>query len=740
VDPLPVRVKATTRTGVKVYGQARRLGMTASLAEAGSKGQILDGYILRAVRLLESYNVYILDPAAILLFSGYALDARNELGTVGNRDEFSSKKKTKATYVLSPSEASDPRLFLPVPAMPPEEADSAPTVYCQVFQPQLYDSGLMAIGYRRVPMALISSVAQMDTYDHFTYNQRVSIGLALTAPQFSMGKSLDQLRKNYLSLNTFWFSESQMSDGWSLQSRRLVNQTQYATSSPYFGRYLPKSLIASGAIVPASDNDGTDHYIMAAEAVRQSRATWQINADTYYDLMGERALLLVRGTIDRRDYDADEPVVLRARLDSATYVRTSDLPREDIKPYPTTYYGFPATDETDRDPSTNPPPVGVPALPAYSWWLNPQVARYSDQFGTEGFATFCVYWAPNHRLSGQDNTQMSWGRLHAYMATAIVVIDGDNKARVLKADRNDANYADSGFQPIDGAEADKFVNPWLVGVESIPRTDTEGVVRRTAYALVWEEWQSRGAGLRLVADYPPGATRVPSGTASIGGEFVLYSIGPDGLSRTVLSGDNCAAMMHPNMGPRFYFPVANAYSPPPGDRSEAWFTDRNGYGACRYMGNDKLVTACIPNEIYSLYTQFAPDGGAYGLNQEVDPHVVSCAVIDAVTGVVEIRGEIAERIFADQFCTITCAQMGIAAQGDKQERPAVLLAGFHTNIKAYFSDYEPPPDCTYLSIDGGWNWRLYVEDASGENGQFLVGNQLWTNDPATRVDTGEKAK
>lgn len=739
-DPLPVTVKPITRTGSKLYGQARRLGKSASASDVQSKYEIQDGYIIRANRALESYNVFILDPAAMIMHAGHTLGLRNELGPVGARDDFFDPDGTK-TYKLRKDTEDQTLLTVSVPAIPAGEGDNAPTVFDQAFAPVVLDSGLLSIGYRRVPMALISSEVQMDTYDHFTFAQNVSIGLTLTTARESMVSQDAAPKQNYLALNVFWISERELTGGWAFQQRRLINRAVYPGSSPYAAGKRPPLLRAHGSVVPSATADGEDKYQMVAEVVRQYRQTWSVPGGTYYDILGEHGLLIGRGTVDRRDFDREEPQQLRADIDSMVYVTVGDIPRADIRPQPATFYGFPSTDANDLDPS-NPPPIGVPTLTTYSWWLNPMSARYSDQFGTEGFATFCVYWAPNH-TSGANGTSLSYGQRDATMAAAILVIDNDNEVHVLKADFNDPLYTESGWQPIDGAEADKFVNPWLIGVESVKRTDPEGGVKRTAYALVWEEWQYRGEGGTSPDPRPPleSDTMAWVGSASIGGEFVLYIVGDSGPARVVLGGE-VAALMHPNMGNpgRFEFPLDASYFAA-GNTSEPWWTDKNGYGACQYMGDNKLVTACIPNELFYMYTKYSDNtlSEAYGFGTYIDPHMVSCMVVDTVNGTIEVRGPIKQRVWSDEFCTITCAQWMIHPTDDVAERPAVLLAGFHTNIKGTFPDEPYPVDTVYLSVDGGWTWRLYVEDYTGENGPFLIGNQLWVNDPSVRIDTGEIA-
>lgn len=708
-DPLLITVRSVSRSGARLYGNAKRLGNSANATESQGKNQILDGYILRAVRALESYNVYILDTPAMVLLSGVELGVRDRCMFIGTRDDFlkaSAEAPPTNKFTLA-SQADKARFVIPAPIYPPAAADNAPAIFIGQMPPQIYNDGMRTIGYRRIPIRSAAALWRLDEFEVFTPSQDVGIGMSLTKMQNSVAP-VPTVRDNYMSLNTFWVLESEV-PGWEFMIRRLVSRNYYQTSDPYYASPLTRSLSIGGAVIPASTQDGTDVYCMAAEVVNQT-AMWASEPPgiNYYDRQGVHGLGIFRGHLDRRDYRAGENSPLRARLDSTSIVGSEDLP-EAIQPYPATYQGFGST--------------AAPMLSAYCWFIGPQVARCTD-----GFVTFCTYRAPNYREMERfsDSQRIEYGNEHIAMSTALVVVTNDNRAHVLKADRNDILFTEPGWTPIDTADADKLVQPMIVGVDSVARF-VDQVEQRTAYALVWEEWSYRGEG------NPPGGKTLEGkfcpGSATLGGEWALYSVESGAPIRTPLTGDSCAAIFHPNMFYPWVFPAFTTYQPTQNSR-EFWYTPDPTFSAAYYMGADKLVTACVPNEtifIYQVIDEFARQFSGWAL---LDEHDVSCAVIDVVTNTIEVRGVIAKRTLADRFCVITVAQQMVAAAGDAAEKPAALLAAFRTTIT---NNYVPQqPDETYLSVDGGWTWRLYIEDAAGNNGSFLIGNQLWNNDPAVR--------
>ena len=132
-DFFSVSVKTLTRTGMYLHGQARRLGSRVSSAESQSGHLILDGYILRAVRTLQSYNVFIIDTPSMLLLSGGGIDLRDEVVSVGQRDDFTEIPEgsdlPSTTYSARP-ENGVKRIILPTPAYQPtsQEAMQSPAV------------------------------------------------------------------------------------------------------------------------------------------------------------------------------------------------------------------------------------------------------------------------------------------------------------------------------------------------------------------------------------------------------------------------------------------------------------------------------------------------------------------------------------------------------------------------------------------------------------------------------------
>ena len=710
-DFFSVSVKTLTRTGMYLHGQARRLGSRVSSAESQSGHLILDGYILRAVRTLQSYNVFIIDTPSMLLLSGGGIDLRDEVVSVGQRDDFTEIPEGSdlpSTTYSARTENSVKRIILPTPAYQPtsQEAMQSPAVLIGMMPPQEMAGGLRTAGYRRVPMRMSSQFYQMDDLERFTFSQNCGVGISLTLARSSMTElvSPQVVRGNYMSHNSFWVMESDLDSGWSMQPRRLVAFTNYSGTSPYLNRVMPRSLSVGGCVIPA-ENDGIDRYCIAFEAVKQNRNTWTGPIGNYFDRQGEHSLVICKGQIDRADYEQSP---IQAGLVSSRYIRAGDIPLAEIQPFPATYQGF----------------GEGPTLTTCAWFHAPAVTR-----ATNGFVTFFLYVAPNYReQSDIEDTDVSWGVENIAMSNALAAVTADGSVHVLKADRNDLNYDAPGYSPIPGADTEKMVHPWIVGTDSVLRT-VDGVSQRTAYALVWEEWTRRGPNSGDGSGVEGDRLKLPSNT--LGGELVLYRVGSGAPERTALGGDKYAAVFHPNMYFHWVFPIAATYAPP-GSTRNYWYSPDTTYGAAYYAGDEKLVTAVIPNEVFHLYQPLEPTSQLpLSGPSVVDLHNVSCAFIDLSTNSIEVRGVIAPRTFADRFCIITVAQQAVAETDSRPAKPAILLATMRTAIRSNL--FPPPSDETFLSIDGGWNWRLYVEDAAGTNGTFLVGNQMWSNAPEVRI-------
>lgn len=210
----------------------------------------------------------------------------------------------------------------------------------------------------------------------------------------------------------------------------------------------------------------------------------------------------------------------------------------------------------------------------------------------------------------------------------------------------------------------EFMQPWIVGAAAIP--GDEGA---TAHCLVWEQ------------------TYVRAGKTRVKGEWALYSTsGGTPVRRTMTGGAPLFALLMAD-GPTTF--------------DDSTFDTSNPMSAAYHAGNGLLVTAAIDYPA-------------------VSGSPIKCATIDVNSAEITIRGEIAPMTSAVDKCLITVVQPFLAEKDDRPARPAVLLATVTRNQVG-----NDGAGKTYLSVDGGDSWRIYVTDAGAQGGAFYSGNKLW---------------
>lgn len=226
----------------------------------------------------------------------------------------------------------------------------------------------------------------------------------------------------------------------------------------------------------------------------------------------------------------------------------------------------------------------------------------------------------------------------------------------------------------------EFMRPWIVGGAHIP-SEEDGP---TAYCLAWEQTYQRAS------------------ITPIKGEWALYSTSGGTPIRTVITGGAplFALLM---MGGPTLFDVST-------------YDVSNPMSAAYYAGDNKLVTAS---------TDYPP---------AASNRSIKSAVFDVTTGTVAIGGEIAVSNNLMDKCFITVVQPFIAAKDDREAVPAVLLS----TITQHLVDNDGAGK-TYISNDGGANWREYIADAGGQGGAFYAGNKLWKFDINRGLDGRSRA-
>lgn len=224
----------------------------------------------------------------------------------------------------------------------------------------------------------------------------------------------------------------------------------------------------------------------------------------------------------------------------------------------------------------------------------------------------------------------------------------------------------------------EFMQPWIVGATSFP--NEQGIA--TAYCLVWEQTYVRGS------------------STLVKGEWAIYSTAGGTPVRSVITGGAPLFSVLMKDGPTLF------------DDSD--YDVSNPMSAAFYAGDNKLVTASI---------DYPPTAS----NRSV-----RCAVFDTLTSTVEIGGEIAVSNNPLDKCFITLVQPFIAEKEDEPTAPAVPAVLLATIVQHRVDNDGLGK--TYISVDGGANWREYISDTGGQGGAFYAGNKLWRFDINRALD------
>lgn len=663
-----VPVKSTTKIGMWTVPFAVEQARQAREIELRQKNLMLDGFILRGVKVGKQYQAQILDTPSYVLFAGFAgfRGGLTPLGygamAVGGRDDV-YRQGTSAVYS---AETVSSFSLLQIPSVP-AGAEPAQLVF---FPPTQQAGSLVSAGYLATPILRTDIDVSFDPLDDmrfFTFAQDVVVGGGFTSIHDSGiplrvttdGAQEGTAPNNYLSRNRYFISESFLSDGWRLHSRRQVPHTEYnpAIDPEYAGRIGPGILqpgLAARAAEPVAGLVGVDQICVAARAFQQYLGTWYIVDEgpeyrpRFYDRYGYQGLLVSRGVYDRADY---VPGTFADFTPAAEWIVTpEDLPSP-LRPFPA---------------STPPNAFGKPELPGFGQFLVPHVA-WSDG----GFVVFSVYTTFRNE-SGDDDPSPSDPLAGDVFALAVTIPDQTTSAYGQDWD------AGAGVPLLPGAVVGYFSQGWILGACSV------AVGANTlAAALVWEHQYGR-------------KTAPPRG---LGGQWVLYTSNAVTTTRTVLTGSVApliAAIMQRE---------PTQFSQLPFDEDQ-----ENTLSMAHAMGEGLLVTSCV-----ATATPVVTDG------VNIPPEQIRCAVIDMATGAVSQRGVITARNKTYTKCLITVVQPYKPAAGGKPEQDAVLLA----SVTDHLIDNRGANGAVYISVDGGDTWREYIEAAGAQGGAFFAGNRLW---------------
>ncbi|EIK96048.1 hypothetical protein PMM47T1_13850 [Pseudomonas sp. M47T1] len=741
---VPISFKPACRLGSQVMPSAKSLANNMGLMGQQSASRIRNGFLIRAVRLPQVTNVHIIDPPAMLMFAGWCAYAttsapytiNNGLAPVGNRDDF-----TPPGYTGEVRSVYDYKwLQLGAPGDPPDTDRSEPYLYYNHMQPVL-SGGYVVLGYMRIPNNFQTQYINDTPMNHFTDANTVRVGCAYRYPQLAIGNPTDSAHgSQYTSLNSFWVSEGELPTGWKLLPRRYSDAADsrgVIQTAADWAAWTPGANVIQAT---GESGDTTDQFLMAVQVVNQIEDTWTNSAGyAVFDQQGQHALALMRGTLDRTLVNPNDPQQIYATLASTQLILATDVSLDGIKPTPATVYASQAwawygtASGVDSD--------GAPERPSVAYFLQPQVQRCTD-----GFVTFCTYWAPYYA----SNPTTGYGTATGYAPTGVtlysvltVMPSGDCIA--LKGDAwtpqiGTFSYPEYQIPLPDIPDTDSAysVVPWIVGSESIERTSSAGEVTRTAYALVWEEHRDR-----LNATIIPGEVSVPGKTFQVsytkGGDWVLYSVESGTTpTRTVLTtADNVAPVFSLLMTDDNWMPGAPltllVNTRPTIRGSHLHMT----YASCYHMGENLLVTAGLDADL-CINTGIWVTGSDPADIARSDEHNIYCVVVDTVTGVVTKRGVITTRMQTNYNFHVTVAQPEVVATDTAAAKPAALLAtqfSSETSNNGLENSVEGVTQ-VFLSVDGGYTWTVYVNDMAAPNGAFLIGNQLWNNDVTSRYDEG----
>lgn len=734
-DLLPISLRPTTRLGSKAMPHARKLGNVLNAAGASVGHRINKGFLLRAVRTPVAYNVFVLDLQALLLMAGsvgystvYPYSVVNGCAPVGNRDDFSPPgvaNTADSPYPPKTVVGLDWR-WVHAPGEPQAKDEAEFTTHLIHGQP-VVDGSLLMFSAVRLPMK--STSLYIDDMLAFDSTNTVRVGCAYRLPQVAMTEVAESAPvASYLGCNSFWVNEVDLPSGWKFLPRRQVVATYYANSGAASSERVQYTNTKNWAtwtpganVLRAAGDITVDKFTMAVEGVNQHQGTfyYQDPAATdpqyllnFYDQYGEHALLILRGELDPTSSSTQQ---LYAALVDTVLIRASDIPRSDLQPSPLTL-------EANA--------YGKPAYPNWCRFMQPSVVRCTDDM-----MVFVNYRAPyqNDAVSGTPASDA--------LIYAVALVLPDDNVQILRGDSFTSFSSATTYIPAGGNTVWAAI-PWIVGSDSVARTQDDGTVRRTAYALVWEDHWSRldGGGVirptRLEDEFTDKGKWFFT-SYSTGGNWALYAYESGVPSRVEITND-FAPLFAPQMVAPSYFPserisLASAATIP----GESHLHDT--YSSMYYAGDDKMVVALIDasvandNQIWQAYPNRVLTGPL-----RVITHDVHCGVLDLKTNTLTKVGTITTRDDLYAYCHITVAQPFVAADEETGSAaiPATLLASMFNISPAAFGLQSSTLDKTavFVSVDGGGTWVEYVSDQSGPNGAFLIGNSLWANSVTTRYD------
>lgn len=676
-----ISLRLASRAGAWAARFATKLAEEVRRYNLKQKSRFIDGFLLRGVRLGRCIQAQVIDPPSFVLFAGFSAFRAGALRVgygsmaVGGRDDF-QRPGTSAEY---DARTATSFLILQVPSVP-SGAEPAQLLF---FPPVNQVGSLITAGYLAAPILRTDFDMSFDPLDDmrfFTRSQNVVVGGGFTSIHDGGialnvdGEAVEgRAPVSYLTRNRYFVSESFLSDGWALHPRRQVSHTEYspAFDPEYEGRIGPGILQFGLAAAPASPVAGMVGIDLICLAARVFRQ----HIGVWYQA-APSAPYRPR-YFDRYGYQG--LFISIGRQDRADYDGKGFADFTPIKEWIVT--------PEDLPPILRPFPAvtpsnswGRPVLPGFGQFLVPHVAHADG-----GFVVFSVYTTFQNK-SETENPSQSEPDAGDVFAIAVTLPD---KTTVTHGADWDCG-AGSALMP--GATAAYFSQSWIVGACSYVR---DGVT--LAACLVWEHHYGR-------------KTAIPRG---IGGKWILYSSNGLTVTKTVLQGDGApllAAIMQRE---------PTHFSQLPFDEDQ-----ENTLAMLQCAGDGLLVTSAVADA--------APDIDN-GVN--IRPENIRCAVINTVTGAVELRGTIAARQKTYTKCLISVVQPYRAAVDGMPESQPVLLA----SVTSHISNAQGDGGRVFLSVDGGNTWRTYINGAGAQGGAFFSGNKLWRFGVDRALSTGGQA-
>lgn len=674
----PVSVKLGSKAGVIVVPDAKRLGRSASSSGTQSAYGISEGFLLKASRAQGVYNVYVLDiPGFIMLKGDTATGTTSPNPSVSGpqRDDLTAGAIGIDRQVVS--QAGQGNKYVPPPVPDPSKLPNY-TTHRDVWAMHEWQGTLFSNGGMLLPftMPLGSGFYPMDSFLGFPRNNVVTITAQFTNFKYSaLAQAVTARKQNVLSQSAFCLSEAQLPSGWSFFPRRLVSESAYQGSDGF--RFANNAQVLQYGFTWTPQDEDADpvpsaRYCVAAQITNQDLTLYKASSGDYspdyYDRLGQSALGVFFASLDQAAYNADSPAQMYATLDDQFMVTVPDLPAY-LQPAPELLVSY--------DPDTG---SGMD-IKRTGGFFAPRALRC-----TEGFVTFSVY-----RCSQQEPGSLV-GNINV---TALVTVPPDRAPIILKADKS--NWDSEGPTPdLPGFDPTHSTWPWILGGFTVPRTDANGNVTRTAYALVWEQWSNTQSQAFDRAR----------------GEWSVYSFESGAPVRTVLAEDGASASTIASI--MAYGDNIKAF-PIILNSNNVLFEDYKSkdYSSFCYAGDDTAVTPAIDKP-------FPVD--------DATAHDVRCGFVDLQTGVIQLRGVIGTRVHGYERFYITVAQPYSRADEDtgKAAIQPVLIAS------SYDSRTEIPgaKGKTWLSVDGGYTWNTYFTDSGADIGAYYVGNELWDYDPS----------